>query len=86
MAHGEQVEGLRVLADAGSGLGHVGGRAPGEGQGSFWSLGDKRGQQLWLPPRLFPGGFGGIAWGGEFLGGNEEGAVAGLGWQIGVCS
>lgn len=56
------------------------------GRGGFWSLGDKRGQQLWLSPRLLPQNSGGITWGGEFLGGNKAGAAVGLGWRRGVCS
>lgn len=55
-----------------------------DGQGSFWSLRDKREQQIWLLPSLFPRDFGGITWNGEFLGGNE-GAAARLGWQSRVC-
>lgn len=55
-----------------------------DGQGSFWSLRDKREQQVWLLPSLFPRDFGGITWNGEFLGGNE-GAAARLGWQSRVC-
>lgn len=56
-----------------------------DGQGSFWSLRDKREQQVWFLPSLFPRDFGGNVRNGEFLGGNE-GAAAGLGRQSRVCS